>query len=107
MYIQWLFWHKGNPRISTTNQDIFNMVCKYYYTQLSEQTFTADGLRQWNGSRTYTGKREVLKDFAVQWQLAFSRFNYSQDDLIGWANFFGEYGKKYGLLREFKENGII
>ena len=107
IFIQWLYWHKGNPHISLNFQNLFEMVCKYYYTQLSEQTFMAEGLRQWNGRRTYDGKKAVLRQFAIDWQLAFADFNYTQNELIRWQSFFEEYGKKYGLTREFTENGII
>ena len=32
---------------------------------------------------------------------------YSWDDLASWGDFFTETGKRFGLLREFRENGII
>lgn len=44
---------------------------------------------------------------AIDWQNSFSEQNLSWGELIEYQNHFEKYGKKYGLLREFRENGII
>lgn len=91
--------------IATTNKKRFSIFCKYYTTQIGNNTFTVDGLREWNGPKTYEGKKEVARDIAKEWQ-AFED-DYSYSELQGWQNFFEEIGKAYGLIGEFKENGII
>lgn len=43
---------------------------------------------------------------AIDWQLDFNNHNYSWSELAEWGNYFYKLGKRYGLLKEFKENGI-
>lgn len=43
---------------------------------------------------------------AIDWQADFSNNNYSWGELTEWAAYFEKLGKRYGLLREFRENGI-
>lgn len=44
---------------------------------------------------------------AIDWQLDFANHNYSYYDLYNWGNHFERLGKRYGLLKEFRENGVI
>lgn len=104
MYTQFLF-NEGNPYITTTNKELFRMVCKYYIEQFDNNSFVCTGLIEWNGNRkSYEGKKEVLRNFAINWQNFDD--NYSYGELSNWQDFFREYGKKYGLLNEFTNNGI-
>ena len=43
---------------------------------------------------------------AIEWQLDFDSNNYSYSELLEYQNYFKKIGKRYGLLKEFKENGI-
>lgn len=43
---------------------------------------------------------------AIDWQLDFNNRNYSWGELAEWGNYFYKLGKRYGLLKEFHENGI-
>lgn len=108
MYIHFTFWHKGNPYITKTNEALFKMVLKYDLVQLGADEFFVAGERQYNGNAYVKRevKKEVLRAFAIDWQSNFERENYSWGELAEWQGFFEEYGRKYGLLREFKENGI-
>lgn len=54
----------------------------------------------------YQFKKSALRDFAIEWQSEISNFNISYEDLAWYEEFFTKYGKRYGLLREFHENGI-
>ena len=53
-----------------------------------------------------TGK-EKAREQAKEWQLNFENNNYSYYDLTIWQNYFEKLAKRYGLKKEFKENGII
>ena len=107
MYNLFIFKDNSNPYIVKTNKELFKMYCKYYCEPLEKDNFIVLGLREWNGNKqTYEGRKEVLRSEAVKWQENFSKNNYSYHQLSEWQNFFEEYGKKYGLLKEFKENGI-
>ena len=47
-----------------------------------------------------------LEDLAKEWQGQFASYNWSYGELMEIGEYFNKNGKRYGLLREFKENGI-
>ena len=55
----------------------------------------------------YQENKERIRQQAIYWQLDFSNENYSWLDLAEWGDYFYKMGKRYGLLKEFKENGIL
>ena len=55
----------------------------------------------------YMIKKEEVRQKAIEWQLNYSNNNYSYYDLMIWQDYFYKLAKRYGLIREFKENGII
>lgn len=56
--------------------------------------------------KNYTEKKASLEDLAKEWQGQFASYNWSYGELMEIGDFFERNGKRYGLLREFKENGI-
>jgi hypothetical protein len=44
---------------------------------------------------------------AIDWQKWSSEQDLSYSELADWAMFFTKLGRKFGLLKEFRENGII
>lgn len=56
--------------------------------------------------KTYKERKEEIRQQAIDWQLDFNNHNYSYYDLMMWGDYFYKNGKRYGLLKEFKENGI-
>ena len=96
---------RGNPWISTTHENRLRMFCKYEVEQTWEIGFRIIDERK-PAPKGYAGKKEVVRDLAIQWQARFGEFAYSYDDLARWTDFFEWAGRKYGLLREFRENGI-
>lgn len=54
----------------------------------------------------YQKLKTKARNEAIEWQLDFSNHNYSYGELAYYENYFGTLGKRYGLLREFRENGI-
>lgn len=110
MYIQFNYKNGSNPYVTTNNKGLFRMITKYYVNQTSENTFDIEGKLQLLTIKPLKSKYErnkaILEGFAREWQYNFSDFNYSYGELIAWQGFFTEYGKKYGLLKEFKENCI-
>lgn len=55
---------------------------------------------------TYKQAKENARQIAIDWQINDSDYEYSYE---GWAilgDYFYKLGKRYGLLREFRENGI-
>lgn len=55
----------------------------------------------------YKEYKEKYRQEAIDWQIDFSKNNYSYGELTIFQAYFGEKAKKYGLIKEFKENGII
>ena len=56
----------------------------------------------------YRERKEKARQEAIEWQLSLSDFgNYSYLELSNWYEHFYQLGKRYGLLKEFRENGII
>jgi hypothetical protein len=106
MYIHFRYRDGANPYITTTNKNFFRMICKYELTRDFDKGFCVEIERK-PYKKTYEALQEVLRNFAIEWQLDFPKASYSWLDLAEWQSFFEEYGKKYGLLREFRENGII
>lgn len=55
----------------------------------------------------YQKAKARARDKAVEWQSDFCDQNYSYGELVYWADYFRGLAKRYGLVREFEENGII
>lgn len=56
--------------------------------------------------KKYYEKQEEIRQQAIEWQLDFGNHNYSWLEVSEWGAYFYKLGKRYGLLKEFKENGI-
>ena len=50
----------------------------------------------------YQRAKARARDKAVEWQNDFCNHN-----LVYWQDYFERLGRKYGLVREFRENAII
>lgn len=51
--------------------------------------------------------KEDARSYAIDWQHWQSKQNLSYAEIIKWADVFGKLAKKFRLIKEFKENGII
>ncbi len=54
----------------------------------------------------YQEGKEKARDVAIDWQEQAAQENYSYGELAAYGEYFHRIGKRYGLLREFQENGI-
>ena len=108
MYIHFRYKNGSNPYISFRNDNLFKMICKYNMWEESENMFYITEERNKEKDLTpWQRNKKALQDFAMMWLDCFCDCRYSWEHLAEWGAFFEEYGKKYGLLREFRENGII
>ena len=57
--------------------------------------------------KTYTEKKASAESIAIDWSHNFMGLNWSYGELAEVYNFFEKVGKRYGLLKEFKENCIL
>lgn len=55
----------------------------------------------------YQTKKEQVRQEAIDWQIEASEKNLSYNELAIISFHFWKLGRRYGLLKEFKENGII
>lgn len=59
-------------------------------------------------TKRYQKQKEIVRQKAIDWQA-----NFDNNQSIGWGELaeqqrkMEKLGKRYGLLKEFKENGII
>ena len=55
----------------------------------------------------YQIAKESARNKAIEWQASFENNNYSYSELAYWSDYFNRMAKRYGLVEEFRENGII
>ena len=55
----------------------------------------------------YRKMQQRARNKAIEWQMDFNNHDYSYGELVYWQNYFEKLGKRYGLVKEFRENGII
>jgi len=58
-------------------------------------------------TRTKINSKEQARQYAIEWQEWQGEVSLSYKEVIMFSDIFRKLGKKFGLLREFKENGII
>ena len=56
---------------------------------------------------SYQRRKEAARNRAIAWQLDFGNHSYSYGEIAYYQNYFEQLGKRWGLLEEFRENGII
>ena len=54
----------------------------------------------------YQKRKEAARQEAIDWQLEESQYPYSYGGLLIIQDYFYKLGKRFGLLREFRENAI-
>ena len=57
--------------------------------------------------KTYQRRKAELREAAQVYQNTFEKHNYSWGEIANIQSQFLRYGKRYGLIKEFRENGII
>ena len=55
----------------------------------------------------YQRRKEQVREEAREWQFSFSEESCSWSEVAEAGQRFERLGRRYGLLREFRENGII
>ena len=58
-------------------------------------------------NKKYQIGKAKAREEAIDWQYEFSDKIYTYSELAYWTSYFRKLGKRYGLLTEFEENGII
>ena len=55
----------------------------------------------------YREMQEKTRQEAIEWQLDFEKQDYCWGELQVYQQYFENKARKYGLVKEFRENGII
>lgn len=55
----------------------------------------------------YQIEKENARNEAMEWQADFDNHNYSYGELCDYYSYFNKLAKRYGLVREFEENGVL
>lgn len=93
------------------NEETNNGGVCYSYGELYRNTFTPEEwkiviLDKLKGN--YNEKQTALREKAIAAQQAIANMDYiGYNELIDIEQYFTKYGKRYGLMRELKENGVI
>lgn len=56
---------------------------------------------------TYKEQKQKARELAIMWQHDFTNNNYNWEEVGGFTDYFTKLGKRYGLLKEFRENGVL
>ena len=60
-----------------------------------------------NKPTRYQLKQAHARQIAIDWQWNFNHNSHSWQYCADWQARFERIGRKYGLIREFRENGIL
>ena len=56
---------------------------------------------------SYRIRKAQIRQEALDWQLDYCNHDYSYGELAFFQSYFEKLGKRYGLIKEFRENAII
>lgn len=81
----------------------YDLVQKFELGQVDVEVL---GKERENTKTTYASNKAVARQEAIDWQNDLFRDNRSYEELAEAAEHFEKLGRRYGLLKEFRENGI-
>lgn len=55
----------------------------------------------------YKELKEKARQEAIDWQIDFANHNYDYVELAKFSEHFEKLGKRYGLIKEFRNEGIL
>lgn len=91
--LEWLHCHNKN-------------LTKAQYFTICECLDIARAQAAKTGAEKYAAAKERIRQEAIDWQQDISERPASYEEYCEAAEYFRKNGKKYGLLKEFHENGI-
>lgn len=79
----------------------------YYYNQLIANENKLLEVYTEISKEKYKEKKEEIRERAKEFQASFNDHDYSYSELLERQAYFEKMGKRFGLLKEFRENAII
>lgn len=55
----------------------------------------------------YSGRRAMYREFAARWLRWAATHELTEEEITGVALFFKSIGKRFGLITEFREMGLL
>lgn len=98
IYAEWM----ENDQFHQREFDTWDRFHECFFDPEKELTWVHD-----NTPTEYQRRKEAARDAAIEWQYNMESHHYSYGELADWQDYFTRLGRRYGLLREFRENGII
>lgn len=85
----------------------YDLVRKFELGQVDVEILEKEREDKMKNTKTiYARNKAVARQEAIDWQNDFGNHNYSYGELVEFGEHFEKLGRKYGLLKEFRENGI-
>lgn len=106
MLVYFEFEDGSNPYVSKTIEETWHILCKYEHERTGAMSFRLYDEVKHNFPIRREDKKAILQQIAQEWQNKWPEYRTDFEYDNYWAAFFGKYGKRYGLLREFRENAI-
>lgn len=98
------------------NNKIYNYIYYYRGGKLGWAAWNSDTFSPYTNikgildfkikGKSYRERQSCLEEIAKEWRNYFCDFDWSWGEIMEIESFFCENGKRYGLLKEFKENCI-
>ena len=110
MFVHFSFENGSNPYIAKHMEEVFRMIVKYNCGFADTLHYEAGHFVVCGEERGWKRKRRsdykaIVEKFAIDWSLTRDCCE-NLEALNYWSEFFYHYGKRYGLLKEFRENWI-
>lgn len=56
---------------------------------------------------SYSQRKAKAREIAIDWQSDYCNHNYSYEELAMFSDYLNKLAKRFGLIKEFKLNGVI
>ena len=103
-YIQ--FADGSNPWVYFNDKGLYQWIPRFELVADPGETDSFTAYERPKRLKGYEQMKNAIRNLAIEWQGAFDERRYAYGDLATWRGFFTRYGTRYGLMREFHENGI-
>lgn len=100
---------KGNPILQHATYNTIAAARRGYRRakacNLYEEVFPIGSYE--TGAERYARRKEAARQTAIEWQARQAELNPSWREIAESGEYFAKLASRYGLIREFRENGII
>lgn len=106
MFVNIEFANGSNPYIATEDWKLFQIAKRCDLSAIRGSVSSFEAIERTRKAAGYAEIKQAVRDLAVAWSDGFGCWYLSWGELADWGAFFEKYGRRYGLLSEFRENAI-